>query len=80
MIERKFLVNNSYNYLGDYMKHLFKIVKKLCLGIFSIYSVNVLFSLVNIIIPINIYTLLIVSTLKIPGACMILIYNLVLYK
>ena len=39
------------------MKHLFKIVKKLCLGIFSIYSVNVLFSLVNIVIPINMYTI-----------------------
>ena len=39
------------------MKILFKIVKKLCLGIFSIYSVNVLFSLVNIVIPINMYTI-----------------------
>ena len=38
------------------MKILFKIVKKLCLGIFSIYSVNVL-SLVNIVIPINMYTI-----------------------
>ena len=39
------------------MKHIFKIVKKLCLGIFSIYSINILFSLVNIVIPINIYTI-----------------------
>lgn len=49
------------------MKHLFEIVKKLCLGIFSIYSVNVLFSLVNIIIPINIYTISMSSFLGIFG-------------
>ena len=34
----------------------------------------------NMNIPINIYTLLIVSTLKIPGVCLILVYNLILYK
>lgn len=49
------------------MKLIFKIVKKLCIGIFSIYSVNVLFSLVNIIIPINIYTVSMSSFLGIFG-------------
>ena len=49
------------------MKHLFKIVKKLCLGMFSIYSVNVLFSLINVIIPINIYTISMSSFLGIFG-------------
>ena len=56
-----------YDYVGDYMKLLFKLVKKLCLGIFSIYSVNVLFSLVNVIIPINIYTISMSSFLGIFG-------------
>ena len=49
------------------MKSIFKIVKKLCLGIFCIYSVNVLFSLVNVVIPINIYTLGMSSFLGIFG-------------
>jgi pro-sigmaK processing inhibitor BofA len=49
------------------MKHLFRIVKKLCLGIFSIYSVNVLFSLVNVVIPINFYTISMSSFLGIFG-------------
>lgn len=49
------------------MKSIFKIVKKLCLGIFGIYSVNVLFSLVNVVIPINIYTLGMSSFLGIFG-------------
>ena len=49
------------------MKSIFKIVKKLCLWIFGIYSVNVLFSLVNVVIPINIYTLGMSSFLGIFG-------------
>ena len=49
------------------MKLIFKVIKKLCLGIFSIYSVNVLFSLVNVVIPINIYTLGMSSFLGIFG-------------
>ncbi len=49
------------------MKQIFYIVKKLCLGIFSIYSVNILFSLVNVIIPINIYTISMSSFLGIFG-------------
>ena len=49
------------------MKHLFRIVKKLCLGIFSIYSINVLFSLVNVVIPINLYTISMSSFLGIFG-------------
>ena len=49
------------------MKILFKIIKKICLGIFSIYSVNVLFSLVNIVIPINFYTISMSSFLGVFG-------------
>lgn len=49
------------------MKLLVKLVKKLCLGIFGIYSINVLFSTMNVIIPINIYTIMISSFLGIFG-------------
>ena len=49
------------------MKLIFKVIKKLCLGIFSIYSVNVLFSLVNIVIPINFYTISMSSFLGVLG-------------
>ena len=67
-----------YDYLGDYMKHLFKIVKRLCLGIFSIYSFNVLFKLINIIIPINIFTIAISSLLGIPGNFAIVLLKVIL--
>ena len=55
------------------MKRLFRIVKKLCLGIFSIYSVNVLFSLVNVVIPINLYTIGMSSFLGIFGIVAIIV-------
>ena len=55
------------------MKILFKIIKKICLGIFSIYSVNVLFSLVNIVIPINFYTISMSSFLGVFGIVAIIV-------
>lgn len=39
------------------MKIAGKIIKKLVLGIFSIYSINILFSAVGINIPMNIFTI-----------------------
>ena len=38
----------SYYYLGDIMKYFVKLVRNICLGLFGIYSVNVLFSSINI--------------------------------
>jgi hypothetical protein len=60
------------------MKSIFKIVKKLCLGIFGIYSVNVLFSLVNVVIPINIYTLGMSSFLGIFGIMSVIVMKFII--
>ena len=49
------------------MKLLSKFIKKVCLGVISIYSFNVLFKLINIIIPINIFTIAISSILGVSG-------------
>lgn len=56
------------------------IFKSLLFGIIFLFVFNIIGRYFNLNIPINIYTLLIVSTLKIPGVCLILVYNLVLYK
>lgn len=48
---------------------IFKAVKKIIIGIFALYSLNLIISSLNIIIPINYITVLIVSTLGIPGLC-----------
>lgn len=54
------------------MKSLMKIVKKLCIGIFGIYSINVLFSTINIVIPINTFTIFMSSFLGIFGVIAII--------
>ena len=60
------------------MKHLFKLVKKLCLGIFGIYSVNILFNLVNIVIPINFYTISMSSFLGIFGIIGVIVMKFII--
>ena len=60
------------------MKHLFMIVKRLCLGIFSIYSVNVLFSSINVIIPINLYTIGMSSFLGIFGIISVILMKFII--
>lgn len=69
MIERKY--HKVFLYfillLGDNVKIFNKIVKKVCVGMITIYSFNVLFGLLNIIIPINPYTITVSSLLGIPG-------------
>lgn len=60
------------------MKLLGKFIKKICIGIISIYSFNVLFKLINIIIPINIFTIAISSVLGIPGNFAIVLLKVIM--
>ena len=60
------------------MKLLSKIIKKVCIGIISIYSFNVLFKLIDIIIPINIFSIVISSLLGIPGNFAIVLLKVIL--
>ncbi len=60
------------------MKLINKIVKRLCIGIFTIYSVNVLFNVLNIVIPFNIFTISMSSFLGIPGIVAIIIIKLLI--
>ena len=58
------------------MKILIKLIKKVCIGMITIYSFNVLFSLINIIIPINPYTIAVSSLFGIPGNFAIVLLKL----
>lgn len=49
------------------MKFVAKIIKKIVFGIFSIYSIDILFSAVGVNIPINIFTILTSSFLGVFG-------------
>lgn len=78
MIERKYhnILFDFILLLGDYMKLFIKIIKRICVGMITIYSFNVLFSLINIIIPINPYTIAVSSLLGIPGNFAIVLLKL----
>lgn len=60
------------------MKYFVKIVKKLCLGIFAIYSINVLFSTINVMIPINLFTIGMSSFLGIFGIISVIVMKYII--
>lgn len=46
---------------------MFKLIKKFCIGLFSIYTFNLLFSNINLYIPFNFFTIFISSFLGVFG-------------
>ena len=55
------------------MKKIFKILSKIVLSIVIIYMYNVLAQPLNIIIPINLITILTVTVLGLPGMCALIV-------
>lgn len=49
------------------LKKLFKFIKKIILSIFVLYGYNLISQSLGIIIPINLYTVLLLSILGIPA-------------
>ena len=49
------------------IKIIFTVIKKIIFAILMLYSLNLLTSLMDVIIPINIVSIVIVSLLGIPG-------------
>ena len=60
------------------MKYLVRSIKRVCIGIFSIYSINVLFGILNIVVPINLYTISMSSIFGIFGLFGIIVLKLVI--
>lgn len=60
------------------MKYLINSIKRVCIGIFSIYSINVLFSILNVVIPINLYTISMSSIFGIFGLFGIIVLKLII--
>lgn len=46
---------------------VFKLIRKIIIAIFMLYGLNILISPMNIIIPINIFSIVVISLLGIPG-------------
>lgn len=55
------------------MKYLKWIAKSLLFGVISLLVFNFIGVYVNLNIPVNIYTILIISVLRLPGLCMLII-------
>jgi len=60
------------------IKKLFIVVRKVVISICILYAVNLLLSSLNIIIPINLITISVVSLLDFPGLCGIVILYLII--
>ena len=48
---------------------IFKVVKKIIIAIFMVYGLNIILSPVDILIPINMISICIITFLGIPGLC-----------
>jgi len=53
--------------MGDNMKYLKWFVKTLLISLLLLFSINFIGSYINLNIPINIYTIIIVMLLRVPG-------------
>lgn len=59
------------------MKIIFKLLKKVTLGGFLLYGYNLIAVTFNLIVPINIFTILMVVFFDIPGLFAIIILKLI---
>lgn len=60
------------------IKTIMVIVKRLIVSITVLYAVNLLLQNINIIIPINIFTIILCSILGIPGICALIVLFLIM--
>ena len=61
------------------IKKLFIIIKKIIMSVLLIYAYNVIASPLNVVLPINIITVLIVAILGIPSMLALIIFSLVFF-
>ena len=58
------------------MKYLKWILKSILFGIVALFVFNFIGQYFNLNIPVNVFTILIIGTLKIPGLVALLLFNL----
>ena len=61
------------------LKMVLKILKKIIIGIILLFGYNTFLASLNVMIPINIVTILVVTIFDIPGIMGILIFYLINY-
>lgn len=73
------LIKQEYFVIGDTMTNIFKLLKKIIISSFLIYGYNLLSQPLNLIIPINIVTVLAVSILGIPALISLILMLIFIY-
>ncbi len=58
------------------MKTIKYILKSILIGLVSIFVFNFIFSKMNLNVPLNVITIIIVGTLRLPGLACIIVYSL----
>lgn len=56
------------------MKFVKWLVKSLVISLVLLFAINLLGSFININIPVNVYTIVIISILRLPGAIALIIF------
>lgn len=64
-------------WVNDMFKKIFNVIKKLILSVLFIYAYNKLALPLNVVIPINIVTVILVSLCGIPSILMLILFSLV---
>lgn len=71
-------LDKAYYKLGDNMfRTIFNIIKKVILSVLFIYAYNRLALPLNVVIPINIFTVFLVALCGIPSILMLVLFSLV---
>lgn len=62
------MINTRINFnVINMAKKIIKLIRKICLAFVMLYGLNLILSSVNVFIPINIITLVLVTFLGVPG-------------
>lgn len=66
-------------FTGENMKRIINLIKKIIFAVLLIYSFNMLYGKFQINIPLNLYTILLVTILGFPGFCSIIFLLMFLF-
>ena len=59
------------------LKPIIWFIKSLCIGVTMIFIFNIVGSFFNMNVPVNVWTILIVSVLKLPGLASIIVFLMI---
>lgn len=65
--------------MGDYMKKIIKIIKKIVFSALLLYGYNVIAAPLNVIVPINFINLGIMTILGIPALFALIFINIIVF-